>query len=164
MGLTAALTSTFGPWGLFDCLQNCIQASLHSDFQALPIYRRVRCPTPESSGLAMASRICQKLKVRILNVGPLTFCALSSLSLLTLQLSCEQSRAITRWIMKISLPVSVSTHCITNRAQSCPTLCDPMDCSPSSSSVLGISQTRIPGWVAISISREFSRESSRFRD
>ena len=88
----------------------------------------------------------------------------SPLSPWTLQLSCEQSRAITRWIMKTSLPVSVSTRCITNRAQSCPTLCDPMDCSPSSSSVLGISQTRIPGWVAISISREFSRESSPFRD
>ena len=29
-------------------------------------------------------------------------------------------------------------------AQSCPTLCDPMDCSPPGSSVLGILQVRIP--------------------
>ena len=34
-------------------------------------------------------------------------------------------------------------------AQSCPSLCDPMDCSPSGSSVRGILQTRILEWVAI---------------
>ena len=38
-------------------------------------------------------------------------------------------------------------------AQSCPTLCDPMDCSPPGSSVPGISQARILEWVAISSSR-----------
>ena len=45
-------------------------------------------------------------------------------------------------------------------AQSCPTLCDPMDCSPPGSSVHGILQARILEWVAIS----FSRGSSRPRD
>ena len=35
----------------------------------------------------------------------------------------------------------------------CPTLCNPMDCSPPSSSVHGISQARILEWVAISFSR-----------
>ena len=38
-------------------------------------------------------------------------------------------------------------------AQSCPTLCDPMDCSLPGSSVLGIFQARILEWVAISFSR-----------
>ena len=38
-------------------------------------------------------------------------------------------------------------------AQSCPTLCDPMDCSPPCSSVHGILQARILEWVAISFSR-----------
>ena len=38
--------------------------------------------------------------------------------------------------------------------QSCPTLCDPMDCSPPGSSVQGILQARIPEWVAIPSSRE----------
>ena len=33
--------------------------------------------------------------------------------------------------------------------QSCPTLCDPMDCSLPGSSVHGISQARILEWVAI---------------
>ena len=39
--------------------------------------------------------------------------------------------------------------------QSCPTLCDPMDCSPSGSSVHGILQARIPEWVAMPSSRGF---------
>ena len=37
-------------------------------------------------------------------------------------------------------------------AQSCPTLCDPMDCSPSGSSVYRILQARILEWVASSFS------------
>ena len=42
-------------------------------------------------------------------------------------------------------------------AQSCPTLCDPMDCSPPGSSVHGIFQAWILEWVAISFSRGCSR-------
>ena len=45
-------------------------------------------------------------------------------------------------------------------AQSCPTLCNPMDCSLPGSSVHGISQARILKWVAIS----FFRGSSWPRD
>ena len=45
-------------------------------------------------------------------------------------------------------------------AQSCPTLCEPMDCSPPGSSVLEILQARILEWVAI----PFSRGSSWPRD
>ena len=37
--------------------------------------------------------------------------------------------------------------------QSCPSLCDPMECSPPGSSVHGILQGRILQWVAISFSR-----------
>ena len=44
--------------------------------------------------------------------------------------------------------------------QSCPTLCDPMNCSPLGSSVYEIFQARILEWVAIS----FSRVSSQARD
>ena len=49
---------------------------------------------------------------------------------------------------------SPSLSCM--RAQLCPTLCDPMDCSPSGSSVHGIFQARILHWLAISFSRGFS--------
>ena len=44
--------------------------------------------------------------------------------------------------------------------QLCPTLCDPMDCSPPGSSVHRISQARILEWVAI----PFSKGSSWPRD
>ena len=40
-------------------------------------------------------------------------------------------------------------------AQSCPTLCNPMECSPPGSSVHGILQARILEWVAISSSGVF---------
>jgi len=48
-------------------------------------------------------------------------------------------------------------------AQSCPTLCDPMDCSLPGSSVHGIFQARVLEWVAISFSRESSRPKDRTR-
>ena len=38
-------------------------------------------------------------------------------------------------------------------AQSCPTLCDPMDCSLPGSSVHGIFQAIVLEWIAISASR-----------
>ena len=38
--------------------------------------------------------------------------------------------------------------------QSCPTLCDPMDCSPPLSSVHEILQARILEWIAMPYSRE----------
>ena len=47
--------------------------------------------------------------------------------------------------------------------QSCPTLCDPMDCSLPGSSVHGIFQARILEWVAISFSRGSSRPRDRTR-
>ena len=45
-------------------------------------------------------------------------------------------------------------------AQSCPALCDPVDCNLPDSSIHGILQARILEWVAIS----FSRGSSQPRD
>ena len=37
-------------------------------------------------------------------------------------------------------------------AQSCPILCDPMDCSPPGSSIHGIFQARVLEWAAIAFS------------
>ena len=39
------------------------------------------------------------------------------------------------------------------KVKSCPTLCDPVDCSLSGSSVHGIFQARVLEWIAISFSR-----------
>ena len=41
-------------------------------------------------------------------------------------------------------------------AQLCPSLCDPVDCSPPDSSVHGILQARILEWIAISFSGDLS--------
>ena len=46
--------------------------------------------------------------------------------------------------------------CTREVAQSCPSLCDPMDCSLRGSSIHGIFQARILECVAISFSRGFS--------
>ena len=46
-------------------------------------------------------------------------------------------------------------------AQSCPTLCDPTDCSLPCSSIHGIYQARILEWVAISFSRRPSQPRDR---
>ena len=43
--------------------------------------------------------------------------------------------------------------------QNCPTVCNPMDCSPPGSSVQGILQARILEWDAISFSRGISPKS-----
>ena len=48
-------------------------------------------------------------------------------------------------------------------AQSCLTLCDPVDCSLQGSSVHGIFQARVLEWVAISFSRESSQPKDQTR-
>ena len=49
-------------------------------------------------------------------------------------------------ILKANFPVAAAVKSL----QLCPTLCDPMDGSPSGSPVPGILQARILEWVAIS--------------
>ena len=52
---------------------------------------------------------------------------------------------------------SLNIVCVWLVAQSCLTLCDPMDCNLPASSVHGISQARILEWIAITSSRGSSR-------
>ena len=58
-------------------------------------------------------------------------------------------------IIKIFVSGCGQRMCI--HAQSCPVLCDPMDCSPPGSSVHGILQARIPEWAAMPSSRGSSQ-------
>ena len=51
--------------------------------------------------------------------------------------------------------ISACSVCV--YTQSCPTLCDPMDCSPPGSPVYGIFQARIQEHMVISYSTEFSQ-------
>ena len=57
------------------------------------------------------------------------------------------------WAVKVKMKWKV--------AQSCSTLCEPMDCSPPGSSVHGTFQARVLEWVAISFSRGSSRPGDR---
>ena len=60
-------------------------------------------------------------------------------------LQCVSFKCTAKWF-------SYAHMCVCS-AQSCPTLCNPMDCSPPGSPVHGIFQARILEWVAISFSR-----------
>ena len=64
------------------------------------------------------------------------------------------------WTNKPVYMVRTTSKVKVNVAQSCPTLCDPMDCSLPGSSVHGIFQARVLERVAIS----FSRRSAQPRD
>ena len=63
--------------------------------------------------------------------------------------SMEVNKRACSLIFKIFFPPCFA--CMS--AQSCPTLCDPVDYSPPGSSVCRISQARVLEWVAISYSR-----------
>ena len=72
------------------------------------------------------------------------------------------SRSIYAITNRISFFLWLIFHCICESevAQSCPTLCEPVDCSLPGFSVHGIRQAKTLKWVIIS----FSRRSSRPRD
>ena len=73
---------------------------------------------------------------------------------------CTHSRVLTADDSQLILAGSLPSKVKVLVAQLCLTLCNPMDCSPSSSSVHGILQVRRLEWVAI----PFSKGSSRPRD
>ena len=59
-------------------------------------------------------------------------------------------------LMHLHLFLAIYLHlCMCAWAQSCLTLCDPMDCSPPCSTIHGILQARILEWVAISYSKMY---------
>ena len=69
---------------------------------------------------------------------------------------CEEQgrgKQWSRWDSHCQGASNQSEVCLCLAAQSCLTLCDPMDCGPPASSIHGISQARILEWVAISFSR-----------
>ena len=59
------------------------------------------------------------------------------------------------WVLKTKFN---SAAAAAKSLQSCPTLCDPMDCSPPGSPIPGILQTRTLEWVAISFSNAWKRK------
>ena len=78
---------------------------------------------------------------------------------ITLFLLCFQTLFLLDSVFTIFFSLTVGTFnlevCLVT--QSCPTLCNPMDCSSPDSSVLGILQARILEWVAMPSSRGSSQ-------
>ena len=64
------------------------------------------------------------------------------------------------WVLRWPHLTRNTLHTCALVAQSCPTFCDPIDCSPPGSSIHGILQARMQEWVAT----PFSRRSSWPRD
>ena len=90
-------------------------------------------------------------KTKIMASGPVT----------SWEIDGETVETVSDFIKLIFFCFSVKIHSIAPKtskgkvlaAQSCTTLCDPMDCSLKGSSVPGILQARILKWVAIPFSR-----------
>ena len=61
------------------------------------------------------------------------------------------------YIYKSTYPATYLMCALYSVAESCQTLCDPMDCSPPGSTVHRIIQARIPDWVAMPSSRGSSQ-------
>ena len=80
-------------------------------------------------------------KTRIMAFGPIT-------SWQYMEKQWKQRQTLFSWAPK---SLQMVTVCVC--AQSYPTLCNPMECSPQGSSVHGIFQAIILEWVAISFSR-----------
>ena len=68
----------------------------------------------------------------------------------------QQQRYLYPWTSFLLL-----TLCVYSVAQSCPTHCDPLDCSPPGSSVHGVFQARILEWVVFSFSMGSSQPRGR---
>ena len=69
-------------------------------------------------------------------------------------MSEEEKHPVQDTVLKNSTNLVTINESESEVAQSCLTLCDPMDCSLSGFSVHGIFQARILEWVAISFSRD----------
>ena len=57
---------------------------------------------------------------------------------------------------KVKYSLSAAAAAAAKSLQSCPTLCNPMDCSPPGSPIPGILQARTLEWVAISFSNSLN--------
>ena len=85
-------------------------------------------------------------------------------------MSQHQPNVVRKWVLSKFLLKSVNWKalvcvcvcvCVYSVVQSCPTVCNPTDCSLPVSSVHGIFQARILEWVAISSSRGSSQPRDR---
>ena len=103
---------------------------------------------------SLGSSVLKILQARILEWVAVPFSRVSSWPRDRILVSHIAGRFFTIWATGNQMIRLFKIMCVRAPSlQLCPTLCDPMDCSPPGSSVSGISQARISQWVAISSSR-----------
>ena len=112
---------------------------------------------PKNCGMP-GSSVCGISQARVLEWVAISFSRRSSQPSDLICISCVS--CIGWWILYHWATREALCSDWSEVAQSCPTLCDPMDCKLPASSVHGIFQARVLEWVAIS----FSRRSSQPRD
>ena len=93
-------------------------------------------------------------QARVLEWGAISFSRGSSQPGDRTWVSCTVGRRFTVWATRKPWSTRESEN-ESEVAQSCPTLCDLVNCSPPGSSVHGIFQAQILDWIAISFSRVF---------
>ena len=114
----------------------------------------LQIPAPPMSALLQVCSVLIYLMKPTLTTVFITAMPCSSAFLICLPLpSILLSIYIYLWI---DVYIHNSFCCCCSGGKSCPTLCNPVDCSPPGSSVYGISQARILEWVAMPFSRGFS--------
>ena len=95
-----------------------------------------------------------------LNLG-LLYCRTDLQDLLELTLPKDVLFIIEDWNAKVGSQETPGSEVKSEVAQSCPTLCNPLDCGLSGSSVHGIFQARVLEWTAISFSKGSSQPRAR---
>ena len=75
----------------------------------------------------------------------------------------EHAAFITEWLGHCPSPAAAAAAAPARALQSCPTLSNPMDCSPPGSSIHGIFQARVLEWGAIAFSVSPTNSSQIYR-
>ena len=151
---TRFMTETLCPWNTSKDVAAAAVTSVVSD--SVRPHRqqptRLRCPwdSPgKNTGMGCHFLLqCMKVKVKLKSLSHVR----PSVTPWTAALQAPPSMGLSRQGTGVGchfLLQYVKVKSESEVAQSCPTLCDPMDCSPPGSSVHGIFQARVLEWGAV---------------
>ena len=143
----------------YSCLENPMDSVLGSTAQ-VPLSSVLGKPGPwQSLGwpehLHLAGHVSWGLCLPLAHCNPEGWNVPAQISL------TPRSHSRRTWRFPAPLQLSLFSPPDGDRTQSCPTLSDPMDCSPPGSPIPRILQARTLEWVAMPFSRALSRRGSR---